>query len=99
MKLDELITSWTKYRGHCTTEDLQALQYAFEWSQKRDTGYAYWICPHCGGQLIWGNDEMCADIYPEDYKDDDQAIWSIYTCSKCGATIECWDAPQEDKEE
>lgn len=57
----------------------------------------YWRCPRCGGKLIWQSDEMCYEIDDSTYDEDDDAIYTVFTCSECGATVEVYDAPKQEE--
>lgn len=46
-----------------------------------------WICPHCGGRLMWDSDDNASDV-SGDYAEDDPAVISSYTCTRCGAHVE-----------
>lgn len=37
------------------------------------------VCPRCGGRLIWQSDEMCREIYDGEYENDDEAIETYYS--------------------
>lgn len=57
----------------------------------------YLKCPLCGGELIWGNDEMASDVIGGDYENDDDALISFYTCSVCGRMFDIIDPTEEEK--
>ena len=43
----------------------------------------YIVCPNCGSRMIWNSDFDMEDVgYSE------KGIGSVYTCSKCKASIE-----------
>lgn len=52
------------------------------------------VCPRCGGRLIWQSDEMCREIYDGEYENDDEAIETYYSCMVCGCTVTVTDAPK-----
>ena len=53
--------------------------------KKKD--YFPFVCPRCGGELIWQSDFMAHEVSPE-YDDDDLAVCTYFTCKECGAEID-----------
>ena len=56
------------------------------------------ICPLCGGRLIWGSAGMAyegSDCFDEE--DDAQVNW--FLCERCGRDYEVVDPPREEREE
>lgn len=51
-------------------------------------------CYFCGGELQWSGDANASDVSGE-YREDDPAVVSLYTCARCGRDYEIFE-PDED---
>lgn len=55
------------------------------------------VCPLCGGEMIWDSNANASDVC-DFYEDDDEAVVSYYTCSKCGRNYEIIDPLREERD-
>lgn len=55
------------------------------------------LCPICGGSLIWGADFMASEVFCITYENDDEAISSNYRCSRCGRLLEITDPEKSER--
>lgn len=56
------------------------------------SGYRYFHCYFCGGNLLWNSDSMA-------YEDDDIAIQTYYTCTNCGRDYIIIDPDKDGRED
>ena len=55
-------------------------------------------CPFCGGELAWNSDFNANELYDGEYSEDDPAVVSYYTCTRCGRPYEVCEPAQEERE-
>ena len=56
----------------------------------------FFVCPYCGGRMIWGTSESASEL-SDIYADDDFATVDFYTCETCGRYFEILEPCEEDR--